>query len=129
VETFLDRLGRLGRLIRFDKRGTGMSDRPGDVPDLETRVHDVLSVMDVAGSGRAVLFGYSEGRRTLTDEARISSPAMTSIVTDRLCGSNPTTTRRCFELRKPLLSLSRPSIDARPSQARREPHDQRRQPM
>jgi pimeloyl-ACP methyl ester carboxylesterase/DNA-binding winged helix-turn-helix (wHTH) protein len=58
---FLDRLGRLGRLIRFDKRGTGLSDRPNDVPDLETRMHDVLAVMDAVGSPRAVLFGYSEG--------------------------------------------------------------------
>src|SRR5262245_8725242 len=58
---FLDRLGSMGRLIRFDKRGTGMSDRPNDLPDMETRMHDVLAVMDAAGSGRAVLFGYSEG--------------------------------------------------------------------
>ena len=58
---FLHRLGRLGRLIRFDKRGTGMSDRPSGVPDLETRMHDVLAVMDAAGSHRAVLVGYSEG--------------------------------------------------------------------
>jgi len=58
---FLDRLGALGRLIRFDKRGTGMSDRPNDLPDQETRRHDVLAVMDAAGSERAVLFGYSEG--------------------------------------------------------------------
>ena len=40
----------MGRLIRFDKRGTGMSDRPPGVPDLETRMHDVLAVMDAAGS-------------------------------------------------------------------------------
>ncbi len=58
---FLDRLATFGRLIRFDKRGTGMSDRPNDLPDLETRMHDVLSVMDAAGCRRAVLFGYSEG--------------------------------------------------------------------
>lgn len=58
---FLDRLGSFGRLIRFDKRGTGMSDRPRDLPDVETRMHDVLAVMDAARSGRAVLFGYSEG--------------------------------------------------------------------
>jgi pimeloyl-ACP methyl ester carboxylesterase len=48
-------------LIRFDKRGTGMSDRPAGVPDLETRIHDVLAVMDAAGTARAMLFGYSEG--------------------------------------------------------------------
>lgn len=58
---FLDRLASNGRLIRFDKRGTGLSDRPQGLPDLETRMHDVLCVMDAAGSRRAVLFGYSEG--------------------------------------------------------------------
>ncbi|MGZ4602805.1 MAG: alpha/beta fold hydrolase [Kineosporiaceae bacterium] len=58
---FLTRLGSWGRLIRFDKRGTGMSDRPPGLPDLETRMHDVLAVMDAVGSSRAVLFGYSEG--------------------------------------------------------------------
>jgi pimeloyl-ACP methyl ester carboxylesterase len=54
---FLERLGSFGRLIRFDKRGTGLSDRPHDLPDLETRMHDVLAVMDATGSSRAVLFG------------------------------------------------------------------------
>lgn len=58
---FLDGLGAMGRLIRFDKRGTGMSDRPSGVPDLEHRMHDVLAVMDAVGSERAVLVGYSEG--------------------------------------------------------------------
>jgi pimeloyl-ACP methyl ester carboxylesterase len=58
---FLHGLGSFGRLIRFDKRGTGLSDRPADLPDLETRMHDVLSVMAAAQSRRAVLFGYSEG--------------------------------------------------------------------
>ena len=58
---FLRRLGAMGRLIRFDKRGTGMSDRPSGIPDLETRMHDVLAVMDAVGSERAVVIGYSEG--------------------------------------------------------------------
>ena len=58
---FLDRLAGLGRLIRFDKRGTGLSDRPPGVPDLEARMDDVRAVMDAAGSRRAVLVGYSEG--------------------------------------------------------------------
>ncbi|HEY7134301.1 MAG TPA: alpha/beta fold hydrolase [Acidimicrobiia bacterium] len=58
---FLERLGRMGRLIRFDKRGTGLSDRPPDLPDLETRMDDVRAVMDAAGSERAVIFGYAEG--------------------------------------------------------------------
>jgi class 3 adenylate cyclase/tetratricopeptide (TPR) repeat protein len=58
---FLDRLGSLGRLVRFDKRGTGLSDRPGDLPDLETRMDDVRAVMDAVGCERAVVLGYSEG--------------------------------------------------------------------
>ena len=58
---FLERLGSFSRLIRFDKRGTGLSDRPGGLPDLETRMDDVRAVMDAAGSERAALFGYSEG--------------------------------------------------------------------
>jgi pimeloyl-ACP methyl ester carboxylesterase/DNA-binding CsgD family transcriptional regulator len=58
---FLHRLGTFSRLVRFDKRGTGMSDRPGGLPDLETRMGDVAAVMEAARSERAVLFGYSEG--------------------------------------------------------------------
>jgi DNA-binding SARP family transcriptional activator/pimeloyl-ACP methyl ester carboxylesterase len=58
---FLERLASFSRLIRFDKRGTGLSDRPGGLPDLETRMDDVRAVMDAAGSERATLFGSSEG--------------------------------------------------------------------
>lgn len=49
------------REIRFDKRGTGMSDRVGGVPTLETRMDDLRAVMDAVGSRRAALFGLSEG--------------------------------------------------------------------
>jgi pimeloyl-ACP methyl ester carboxylesterase len=58
---FLRRLASFSRLIRFDKRGTGLSDRPGGLPDLETRMDDVRAVMDAVGSERAALLGYSEG--------------------------------------------------------------------
>jgi class 3 adenylate cyclase len=58
---FLRRLGSFSRLIRFDKRGTGLSDRPGGLPDLETRMDDVRAVMDAVGSEQAALLGYSEG--------------------------------------------------------------------
>jgi pimeloyl-ACP methyl ester carboxylesterase/class 3 adenylate cyclase len=58
---FLDRLGSFSRLVRFDKRGTGLSDRVVGHPDFETRMDDVRAVMDAAGSERAALFGYSEG--------------------------------------------------------------------
>lgn len=60
---FLRRLATFSRLILFDKRGTGMSDRvPEDaLPTLEQRMDDVRAVMDAAGSKRAVLCGVSEG--------------------------------------------------------------------
>jgi class 3 adenylate cyclase len=58
---FLERLGSFARLIRFDKRGTGLSDRGVGLPDFETRMDDVRAVMDAVGSERAALFGYSEG--------------------------------------------------------------------
>lgn len=60
---FLRRLSGMGRLILFDKRGTGLSDRvpPSELPTLEQRMDDVRAVMDAAGSERAVLMGVSEG--------------------------------------------------------------------
>ena len=60
---FLRRLAGFSRLILFDKRGTGLSDRvPVDgLPALEQRMDDVRAVMDAAGSTRAVLCGVSEG--------------------------------------------------------------------
>jgi DNA-binding SARP family transcriptional activator/pimeloyl-ACP methyl ester carboxylesterase len=58
---FFRRLSTLGRLILFDKRDTGLSDRaPADSP-LEERMDDVAAVMGAASSSQAVLFGYSEG--------------------------------------------------------------------
>jgi pimeloyl-ACP methyl ester carboxylesterase len=60
---FLKRLAGFSRLILFDKRGTGLSDRVNDseLPTLEQRMDDVRAVMDAVGSERATLFGYSEG--------------------------------------------------------------------
>ena len=58
---FLRRLAGFSRLIMFDKRGTGLSDRIGDLPSLEVRMDDVRAVMDAVGSQRAALFGISEG--------------------------------------------------------------------
>ena len=54
-------LAGLGRLILFDKRGTGLSDRATGIAQLETRMDDVRAVMDAAGSERAALIGVSEG--------------------------------------------------------------------
>jgi class 3 adenylate cyclase/alpha-beta hydrolase superfamily lysophospholipase len=58
---FLQRLASFNRLIMFDKRGTGLSDRAVGIPTLEERMDDVRAVMDAAGSERAVLMGISEG--------------------------------------------------------------------
>jgi pimeloyl-ACP methyl ester carboxylesterase len=58
---FLDRLASFARLVRFDKRGTGLSDRMTGVPTQEERMEDAHAVMDAAGLDRAVIFGWSEG--------------------------------------------------------------------
>ena len=60
---FLDRLASFSRLILFDKRGTGLSDRVSNdkLPTLEERMDDVRAVLESVGSQRAALFGHSEG--------------------------------------------------------------------
>ena len=58
---FLTRLASFSRLILFDKRGTGLSDRVSDLPTLEQRMDDVRAVMEAVGSERAALMGVSEG--------------------------------------------------------------------
>jgi class 3 adenylate cyclase len=57
---FFRRLASFSRLIRFDKRGTGLSDRVA-IPTLEERMDDVRAVLDATGSSRAALIGVSEG--------------------------------------------------------------------
>ncbi len=61
--SFLRRLAGFSRVILFDKRGTGLSDRVpvGQLPTLEQRIDDVRAVMEAAGSQQAVLCGVSEG--------------------------------------------------------------------
>src|SRR5215469_3825550 len=58
---FLDRLASFARLIWFDKRGTGLSDRVSGQVTLEERTDDIRAVMDAAGSRRAALVGWYEG--------------------------------------------------------------------
>jgi DNA-binding SARP family transcriptional activator/pimeloyl-ACP methyl ester carboxylesterase len=59
--SWLSAASRLGRLILFDRRGVGLSDRVGARPTVEATAQDILAVMDTAGSRRAVLVGSSEG--------------------------------------------------------------------
>ena len=63
IVRFLERLATLGRVMVFDKRGVGMSDRVPDdrLPSLEVRIDDARAVMDAVGSERAVVLGHSEG--------------------------------------------------------------------
>src|SRR5262249_43764006 len=58
---FFERLASFSRVILFDKRGTGMSDRSSQIFTLEQRMHDVQSILDEVASKRAALFGVSEG--------------------------------------------------------------------
>ena len=55
-----ERMATFARVVHFDKRGTGMSDRT-PMPTLDQRVDDTRAVMDAAGVERAVLHGVSEG--------------------------------------------------------------------
>lgn len=61
IAAFYRRLASFTRLILFDKRGTGLSDRGGPTPTLEQRMDDVRAVMDAVGSAKAVICGVSEG--------------------------------------------------------------------
>jgi pimeloyl-ACP methyl ester carboxylesterase len=58
---WLRKLGRFSRVIMFDKRGTGLSDRLERLPTMDERMDDVRAVMDAAESKRAAVFGLSEG--------------------------------------------------------------------
>src|SRR5215475_8611417 len=58
---FFGRLASFSRLIRFDKRRTGLSDRVASIPTPEERMDDIRAVMDAAGSERAAIVGFSEG--------------------------------------------------------------------
>ncbi|HXV32590.1 MAG TPA: adenylate/guanylate cyclase domain-containing protein [Gaiellaceae bacterium] len=59
----VERLASFARVLLFDKRGMGLSDRLRSVPTLEARMDDVRAVMDAAGMDRAALFGAHEGTR------------------------------------------------------------------
>jgi pimeloyl-ACP methyl ester carboxylesterase len=83
---FVSRLTSFARVILFDKRGTGLSDRVNDVPSLEVRMDDVRAVMDAVGSERAALFGVSEGG-TMCALFSATYPQRTTALI--MCGSFP----------------------------------------
>ena len=76
---FLERLASFSRLLLFDKRGNGLSDRNVDIDlfTLEARVDDVRAVMDAAGSEQAVLFGYGDDGGPLASVFAAATPERT----------------------------------------------------
>jgi pimeloyl-ACP methyl ester carboxylesterase len=81
AQRFFERLGSFARIIAFDKRGMGLSDRDAGAYTLENVVDDALAVLDAAGVERAVVFGVSEGGSAATMLAaahphRVSSMAL-----------------------------------------------------
>lgn len=72
----MERLASFARVIHFDKRGTGLSDRVStdELPTLEQRMDDVRAVMHAMGSSRAVLVGHSEGGPMCVPCSRPRSP-------------------------------------------------------
>ncbi len=58
---WLSHVARRARVVIFDKRGTGLSDRMGQLPNFDQRMDDARAVMDAAGIERATVMGVSEG--------------------------------------------------------------------
>jgi class 3 adenylate cyclase len=61
AERYFGRMGEFARVVMYDKRGQGLSDRPSSPPTLEQSMEDARSVLDAAGIDRAAVFGISEG--------------------------------------------------------------------
>ena len=74
---FMRRLAERMRVLNFDKRGVGMSDRFERPPALETRMDDIRAVMDAAGVERAALFGYNSGGPQMASFFAASHPERT----------------------------------------------------
>lgn len=101
----LTELCELGRVILFDKRGTGLSDRVKKLPTLEQRIDDLTAVLDAAGSRQAILVGASEGgpmsllfATTYPQRARglvlVGSFARWTAAPDHPCGWPPSAVER-----------------------------------
>lgn len=80
---FLNRLASFARLIVFDKRGTGLSDRVpnADLPGLDERMDDLRAVLDATGSKSAALFGFSEGGNLAMTFAAAKPSRVSALVT------------------------------------------------
>lgn len=81
MRAFHDRAAQFSRFVAFDRRGTGLSDRPREPPTLEDRMDDIRAVMDGLTSERAVLFGTSEAPPFVSS----SPPPIQSAPSDSRC--------------------------------------------
>ena len=81
---FVDRLARLGRVILFDKRGTGMSDRGTESVTIEQHCDDLIAVLDAAESTRAVLLGWFDGGATCLVAAARHPDRVESVVANEV---------------------------------------------
>lgn len=93
-----DRIGSFARVIAFDKRGTGLSDRSDSVPDLDQRMLDLTAVLDAAGSERGSIFGMSEGGAlailfATSQPSRVASLALYGTYANPLAGPDHTVGR------------------------------------
>ena len=77
---FFERLGRFARVIRFDRRDTGVSDPIKDDLTLEAHVADAVAVMDAAGAKRPVLLGASDGARSLATLAAMQPDRVDGLI-------------------------------------------------
>lgn len=84
--TFLESLARIGRLVTFDKRGQGLSDRTSQPATVRQRVSDLGAVLDAVGSTAAVLVGQSEGAMIAVHRAASEDPRVRGLI---LIGSTP----------------------------------------
>jgi pimeloyl-ACP methyl ester carboxylesterase len=90
---FVERLASFARVVLFDKRGMGLSDRLREVPTLETRMDDVRVVMDASGSEQAALFAAHEGARLalLPPPTRSEPSGWSSMTRPRAAAGGPIT--------------------------------------
>jgi class 3 adenylate cyclase/dienelactone hydrolase len=99
MRAYFERLASFARVINFDKRGVGLSDRSAGYSSPETRMDDIRAVMDAAGSERAAVIGWSEGVRLSLLFAATYPDRIWALVA---CGGRPGETRSAEEKQRVL---------------------------
>lgn len=89
VRQFIERLSRMGRVVLFDKRGTGLSDRPAESGGIDAMVPDVLAIMDAAEMPRAALVGWIDAAAIAMACAATHPERVTALI----LGEMPATTQ------------------------------------